>query len=132
LLHSCCTALHEYGAERVRQGPSGVEGRCSCWPANPLQIDGFLGLKAEGEGFEPSVDRKAHNGFRDRAESGGLQGGSTARAPVRARRPHQPGVGPRARSFRGAALIAVRQADFRADEAVLRPDGRRAFPDAPP
>ena len=24
------------------------------------------GLEAEGEGFEPSVDRKAHNGFRDR------------------------------------------------------------------
>ena len=23
-------------------------------------------LVAEGEGFEPSVDRKAHNGFRDR------------------------------------------------------------------
>ena len=22
--------------------------------------------KTEGEGFEPSVDRKAHNGFRDR------------------------------------------------------------------
>jgi hypothetical protein len=43
--------------------------------------------KAEGEGFEPSVDRKAHNGFRDRAETtamphhnwspppGGIQGG---------------------------------------------------------
>jgi len=30
-----------------------------------LQIGGFLGRKAEGEGFEPSVDRKAHNGFRD-------------------------------------------------------------------
>jgi hypothetical protein len=23
-------------------------------------------LSAEGEGFEPSVDREAHNGFRDR------------------------------------------------------------------
>ena len=41
----------------------------------------------EGEGFEPSVDRKAHNGFRDRADPaamphynwslhpGGMQGG---------------------------------------------------------
>src|SRR5207244_11897908 len=27
---------------------------------------GRLALQAEGEGFEPSVDRKAHNGFRDR------------------------------------------------------------------
>jgi hypothetical protein len=26
----------------------------------------FMQSDAEGEGFEPSVDRKAHNGFRDR------------------------------------------------------------------
>ena len=31
-----------------------------------LQIAYVRGRRAEGEGFEPSVDRKAHNGFRDR------------------------------------------------------------------
>jgi hypothetical protein len=54
---------------------------------------GFPGPKAEGEGFEPSVDRKAHNGFRDRADPaamphynwslhpGGMQGGMNLGCP---------------------------------------------------
>src|SRR3954447_8310421 len=33
--------------------------------ASPLSRR-IAGCEAEGEGFEPSVDRKAHNGFRDR------------------------------------------------------------------
>jgi hypothetical protein len=49
--------------------------------------------RAEGEGFEPSVDRKAHNGFRDRAEPaamphhnwslrpGGIHGGMNLSPP---------------------------------------------------
>src|SRR5918999_1354502 len=61
----------------------GIRGQ----PTNLLQIDGAARPKTEGEGFEPSVDRKAHNGFRDRAETaamphhnwslrpGGIQGG---------------------------------------------------------
>jgi hypothetical protein len=57
-------------------GPCGSEARhipedkgaLSAWHplGKPLQIADFLDDSAEGEGFEPSVDRKAHNGFRDR------------------------------------------------------------------
>src|SRR4051794_16767759 len=34
------------------------------WP--PARSPAGRDCEAEGEGFEPSVDRKAHNGFRDR------------------------------------------------------------------
>jgi hypothetical protein len=66
LLHTCCTALHKYGPERVLEGPTGVRASGQARPAKGLQIGHLSALKAEGEGFEPSVDRKAHNGFRDR------------------------------------------------------------------
>jgi hypothetical protein len=67
VLQGCCKVLHKYGAERVRQGPTGVHGRGHVRPAKHVQIAYFLRAEAEGEGFEPSVDRKAHNGFRGRA-----------------------------------------------------------------
>ena len=66
VLQGCCKVLHKYGVERVHEGPSGLHRRYDRRPPKYLQIDEFSALKAEGEGFEPSVDRKAHNGFRDR------------------------------------------------------------------
>jgi hypothetical protein len=58
-LHVRCTDRPLFGG---REGPSGAnqsrrrDDQSSC--DKPTS--------AEGEGFEPSVDRKAHNGFRDR------------------------------------------------------------------
>jgi hypothetical protein len=66
LLHGCCNVLHKYGAERVRQGPTGVTGRDAAGSVKALQINHFSDYKAEGEGFEPSDDVTAVNGFRDR------------------------------------------------------------------
>ena len=66
VLQGCCKVLQKYGAERVPQGPTGVEPGYHGRSRKFLQIVQLSGLIAEGEGFEPSVDRKAHNGFRDR------------------------------------------------------------------
>jgi hypothetical protein len=55
----------------------------SRWPHNPLQIGGFVEASAEGEGFEPSVDRKAHNGFRDWLVRAGLVAGRSLRVVTR-------------------------------------------------
>ena len=61
-LHVRCTALHKSALFWGREGPPGVDQQ--------REIDAEKACKsatsAEGEGFEPSVDRKAHNGFRDR------------------------------------------------------------------
>ena len=53
--------------------PTDAEGKASFMRSRRLVRPGFRrrrarrhALVAEGEGFEPSVDRKAHNGFRDR------------------------------------------------------------------
>jgi hypothetical protein len=67
VLQGCCKVLHEHGAERVQRGPTGVEPLGHLGLAKSLQINVIPGPKAEGEGFEPSVDRKAHNGFRGRS-----------------------------------------------------------------
>jgi hypothetical protein len=66
VLQGCCNVLHKYGPERVLEGPTGVSGTIDKLRAKALQIGHLSGPKTEGEGFEPSVDRKAHNGFRDR------------------------------------------------------------------
>jgi hypothetical protein len=66
VLQGCCKVLHKYGADWVQRGPTGVEPPGHTGATKSLQIGGLAGSKTEGEGFEPSVDRKAHNGFRDR------------------------------------------------------------------
>jgi hypothetical protein len=91
----------------------------------------------EGEGFEPSVDRKAHNGFRDRAETaamphhnwslrpGGIQGGMNFGAafvlPIGsgARHPHVA----RSSSARSSAgeLASWRVLDQGVEESFLPP-----------
>jgi hypothetical protein len=61
--------LHLRSACRVRIRMLLAVGSCSP-VAESQQIVGIQLSRqqlAEGEGFEPSVDRKAHNGFRDRA-----------------------------------------------------------------
>jgi len=53
-----CTNRAFSGVERGRLGPKKngqIGSETSCKSAT----------STEGEGFEPSVDRKAHNGFRD-------------------------------------------------------------------
>ena len=47
--------------------PDGGSGALRVSPLDLLSLPEFQHDDlAEGEGFEPSVDRKAHNGFRDR------------------------------------------------------------------
>jgi hypothetical protein len=67
-LHVRCNALQIPGVERCPQGPSDVGGEQAAMGPKAQQPNGIPALQAEGEGFEPSVDRKADNGFRDRAE----------------------------------------------------------------
>jgi hypothetical protein len=62
----CCKVLHKHGAERVRQGLSGVDATYGADPTTVLQINHFSDYKAEGERFELSDDVTAVNGFRDR------------------------------------------------------------------
>jgi hypothetical protein len=48
------------GAERGLEGPTGGRATGHARRTKYLQIGHFSSLRAEGEGFEPSVDRKAH------------------------------------------------------------------------
>jgi hypothetical protein len=57
-----CTALHKSALFWGREGSPGVDQRREIEAKKPCKET----TSAEGEGFEPSVDRKAHNGFRDR------------------------------------------------------------------
>jgi hypothetical protein len=61
-LHVRSTALHTSAIFWGREGPPGVDERRSNGAQTPCKST----TSTEGEGFEPSVDRKAHNGFRDR------------------------------------------------------------------
>jgi hypothetical protein len=98
----------------------------------PCQNAGFRRLKAETERFEPSQDRKAHNGFRDRAEAaamphhnwslrpGGMQGGMKQPLPLQ--------LATRLNGCRGAAALATRlfrSAHRRGAPAALAVGARR-------
>jgi hypothetical protein len=63
VLQGCCNVLHKHGAERVRQGPTGAHASGHVHHTKHLHIGYFLGGETEGEGFEPSVGCKVHNGF---------------------------------------------------------------------
>ena len=61
-LHVRCTALHKRAFSGVRQGPTGLDASYRTAREIPANQAHFT----EGEGFELSEDRNAHNGFRDR------------------------------------------------------------------
>jgi hypothetical protein len=54
------------GTRRPVSHPRARGWECARYHEAPHRVVLLTRPSAEGEGFEPSVDRKAHNGFRDR------------------------------------------------------------------
>jgi hypothetical protein len=119
----------------VRRGPERLLGTTVGASLNPL-VAADSAVRAEGEGFEPSVDRKAHNGFRDqggldrargttrirdnrRCIEGLLLGAGSRRcraagaAYLRGRRPSLRRRGEASRNRRESAAIGGYRRDFR-------------------
>ena len=65
-LHVRCTALHNLGLSRGREGSTEAPTRDTSRHQQNPHTERNSALQAEGEGFEPSKDLKALNGFRDR------------------------------------------------------------------
>jgi hypothetical protein len=90
-----------------------VGRRTRSWPAEAAGLQRNLALRAEGEGFEPSVDRKAHNGFRDRGGLDGARGTTRIRDNRRCIEGLLLGAGSRRCRAAGAAYLSGQRPSLR-------------------